>query len=105
MAQLLGVSLKAVKSYEQGWRSIPSHVERQMFFLVFRMHKITQVIKPCWTIKKCPPDRKNECPAFEFKAGTLCWFINGTICDGDIQKNWKTKMKICRTCEVFSAIL
>ncbi|MFC1516563.1 helix-turn-helix domain-containing protein, partial [Thermodesulfobacteriota bacterium] len=34
MAQLLGTSLKAVHSYEQGWRSIPANVERQMFFLV-----------------------------------------------------------------------
>ncbi|MBW1725430.1 MAG: helix-turn-helix transcriptional regulator, partial [Deltaproteobacteria bacterium] len=30
MAQLLGVSLKAVHSYEQGWRSVPSYVERQV---------------------------------------------------------------------------
>ena len=30
MAQLLGVSLKAVHSYEQGWRSVPTAVERQM---------------------------------------------------------------------------
>jgi predicted transcriptional regulator len=32
MSQLLGVSVKAIYSYEQGWRSIPTHVERQMFF-------------------------------------------------------------------------
>ena len=28
MSQLLGVSIKAVHSYEQGWRSIPDHVEK-----------------------------------------------------------------------------
>jgi DNA-binding XRE family transcriptional regulator len=27
MAQLLGASLKAVESYEQGWRSIPAQDE------------------------------------------------------------------------------
>ena len=32
IAQLLGLSVKAVHSYEQGWRNIPAHVERQMFF-------------------------------------------------------------------------
>lgn len=32
LAALLGVSLKAIHSYEQGWRSIPSHIERQVFF-------------------------------------------------------------------------
>jgi len=33
MAELLGTSLKAVHSYEQGWRRIPIHAERQMLFL------------------------------------------------------------------------
>lgn len=36
MAQLLGVSIKAIHSYEQGWRKIPGHVERQVYFLLSR---------------------------------------------------------------------
>jgi DNA-binding XRE family transcriptional regulator len=36
MSQLLGVSVKAIYSYEQGWRSVPTHVERQVFFLLSR---------------------------------------------------------------------
>ena len=34
MASLLGTSVKAVRSYEQGWRSVSTHVERQVFFLL-----------------------------------------------------------------------
>ena len=34
MSQLLGVSIKTIYSYEQGWRNIPTHVERQVFFLL-----------------------------------------------------------------------
>ena len=34
MAQLLGTSLKAVESYEQGWRNIPAQVERQVLFFL-----------------------------------------------------------------------
>jgi len=105
MAALLGVSLKAVHSYEQGWRSVPAHVERQLFFMVASKEDKLKGRKPCWTIKKCPPDRKKQCPAFEFHAGKLCWFINGTICDGNIQKDWKRKMEICRSCEVLSTLL
>mgnify|MGYP001822735688 FL=1 len=30
LSELLGTSLKAVSSYEQGWRNIPVHVERQL---------------------------------------------------------------------------
>lgn len=102
MAQLLGVSIKAVHSYEQGWRSIPAHAERQMLFLISNKRGDSQVNKPCWVTKKCPPKKKKECPAWEFKSGKLCWFINGTICDGIVYKDWREKMKSCRSCEVFA---
>ena len=105
MAALLGVSLKAVHSYEQGWRSVPAHVERQLFFMVATKADTLKRGKPCWVIKNCPPDQKNQCPAFEFQAGQLCWFINGTICDGKVQKNWTKKMEICRSCEVLGTLL
>ena len=101
MALLLGISIKAIHSYEQGWLSVPPSAERQMFFLVSRIVEKRKRRKPCWAIKKCSPDQKANCPAWEFKAGNLCWFINGTICEGSVQKNWKAKMKICRSCEVF----
>ena len=101
MAQLLGTSLKAIHSYEQGWRSIPPSAERQMLFLVSRIAENRKRRKPCWAIKKCSPEQKAQCPAWEFKVGDLCWFINGTICEGAVQKSWKEKMKICRSCEVF----
>ncbi len=105
MGQLLGVSLKAVHSYEQGWRNIPTHAERQIFFLLSRMKENLKSRKPCWVIKKCPPETKKQCPAWEFQAGKLCWFINGTICCGDACKDWKDKMKCCRSCEVFKPLL
>ena len=105
MAQLLGTSIKAVHSYEQGWRSIPTHVERQMFFLVSNRRGASRRRKACWTINKCPPKQKKKCPAWEFKAGKLCWFINGTICDGIVHKTWKEKIKLCRSCEVLAAHL
>jgi hypothetical protein len=105
MAELLGTSLKAVHSYEQGWRTVPTHVERQVFFLASRFEGRSKSRKSCWTVKKCPPDQKRQCPAWEFSSGDLCWFINGTICDGIAQKDWKEKMKICRSCQVFNSMI
>jgi DNA-binding XRE family transcriptional regulator len=105
MAELLGTSLKAIHSYEQGWRSVPTHVERQMFFLLSRLKENRNNLKPCWAVRKCPTEQKKKCPAWEFKAGKLCWFINGTVCEGQVQKDWKEKMKICRSCEVLQSIL
>ena len=105
IAQLLGTSIKAIHSYEQGWRSIPPHVERQIFFLISKIVKNKGDQRPCWEVKKCPPEFKEECPAWEFKAGQLCWFICGTICDGVAHQNWKEKMKVCRSCDVFKYLL
>ena len=34
MATLLGTSLKAVQSFEQGWRNVSVPIERQMLFLL-----------------------------------------------------------------------
>jgi len=48
--------------------------------------------------------RKN-CPAWELKAGQICWFINGTICQGKVQKDWNEKIKICRKCKVFKLMV
>ena len=104
MGQLLGTSVKAVQGYEQGWRSVPAHVERQVLFLVSWMNRNNMSAKSCWAVKKCPLIRKEQCPAWEFQAGTFCWFINGTFCDGEIQKNWKEKMKLCRECEMMDLL-
>ena len=105
MSQLLGVSDKAIYSYEQGWRSIPTHVERQVLFLLSRNKGRQKRLQNCWAVKKCPPKRRKECPAYEYKAGRFCWLINGTICKGKPQKSWKEKMKICRKCEVILNLL
>jgi hypothetical protein len=63
MSQLLGLSVKAIYSYEQGWRSIPAHVERQVFFLLSRKKRRQELPKSCWVVKNAPPnDAKNVRP-------------------------------------------
>jgi len=102
MSQLLGTSLKSVQSFEQGWRNVPVHIERQALFLL-AMKRCRGKKKPldCWTIRKCPPELRDRCPAWEFQGGCHCWLINGTICGGEVQKTWQKKMALCRKCEVF----
>jgi DNA-binding XRE family transcriptional regulator len=102
MAQLLGTSSKAVQSFEQGWRSIPMHSERQLLLLLALKDRGCTG-SPCWVIMACPPDVRQGCPAWEFKAGRLCWFINGTICKGQVQKNWHEKLEICQKCPAYQA--
>jgi len=105
MAQLLGVSPKAIQSFEQGWRNIPVHIERQILFLLVSKKSPLWKKDPCWVVRKCLTEIRKNCPAWEFQVGNLCWFINGTICEGRPQESWQKKMKICRKCKVFQTVL
>lgn len=102
IAQLLGLSIKAVSSYEQGTRNVPSHVERQMFFLISRISKNQPDQRDCWVIKNCSPEIKEQCPAWEFHEGHLCWIINGTMCCNGLCQEWEDKINCCKSCEVFA---
>ncbi len=102
MAEVLGTSLKAVQSFEQGWRKVPVHIERQMLFLRAMKNGKSKEARPCWDIQRCSAQTRQTCPAWEFEVGNLCWFINGTICRGKSQDSWSKKMKVCRQCRVFA---
>ncbi|WP_319523686.1 helix-turn-helix transcriptional regulator [Breoghania sp.] len=104
MAQLLGTSIKAIHSYEQGWRTIPAHVERQLYFLL-ACKLPGKNNGACWEKRSCLPEQREQCPAWEFATGDLCWFINGTICNGHVQGSWQEKMELCRTCTIFTSVL
>jgi DNA-binding XRE family transcriptional regulator len=105
MSELLGISLKAVQSFEQGWRSIPPYVERQVLFSLAMKMGYHGQLPLCWEVQSCPHPMREACPAWEFKSGHLCWFINGTICQGKPRKSWSQKMRLCKTCKVFKSVL
>ena len=105
MAQILGVSPKAIQSFEQGWRKIPVHIERQILLILALKSRATKRNKPCWLTRQCPEEDRQNCPAWQFDAGNLCWFINGTLCAGTPQGSWENKMTICRDCEVYKSML
>lgn len=103
MAELLQTSLKAVQSYEQGWRTVPAHAEKQVLFLL-ALKAGDAKREECWTALRCPPERRRRCPAWELKAGRFCWFVNGTLCGGKPQATWRDKMKICGSCRVMESL-
>ncbi|BCL59624.1 helix-turn-helix domain-containing protein [Desulfomarina profundi] len=103
LAELLGMSLKTIHSYEQGWRTIPAHIERQIFFLLINQRGRKNSLTPCWEKKEC--DVKETCPAWEFQSGHLCWFLCGTKCDCTHDISQKEKIEICKQCDIFQALL
>lgn len=103
LAALLGMSLKTIHSYEQGWRSIPAHIERQLFFLLINQRQRHNQLAPCWEQKEC--DQKEDCPAWEFQSGHLCWFLCGTLCECTSESTYREKVNVCRSCNIFQSLI
>lgn len=103
LAELLGMSLKTIHSYEQGWRTIPAHIERQLYFLLINQRGRKDSLTPCWEQKLCTV--KEQCPSWEFQSGHLCWFLCGTLCDCTQDISQKEKLEICKKCEIFTNLL
>lgn len=101
IAELLGVSKKAVESYEQGLRNIPVNIERIVYFLLFKlnMEKFNEK-RLCWVSKKCPPHIRESCVAWIAKEGFFCWFITGRVCAGEKLRSPETQNS-CFNCSFF----
>lgn len=101
LANQLLTSPEAVKFFVQCWRQIPTSAERYMLLLPFWEVSWDKTFKPCWEIHDCPPEWREMCNAYKYRMGNLCWFVNGTFCRGKYQKNWGSKINICRECKVY----
>jgi hypothetical protein len=101
IASLLNLSLKAICSYEQGWRAVPNHVERQLLFLLARKKGFHQYDRNCWELHNCPEQTRTQCPAWEFDSGKFCWFLGGTLCHAGQSDN---KFEDCKRCEMMRDI-
>jgi DNA-binding XRE family transcriptional regulator len=80
LASAIGVSEKAVQSYEQGWRKVPLRVMIQLLVLLalYRKHTLDDI--PCWEIRKCAPAQREQCASFTVGRGQFCWFIGSKAC-------------------------
>jgi transcriptional regulator with XRE-family HTH domain len=112
LAELLGLSLKAVESYEQGWRNVPAHVERLLYFLLFKLNEDEiESEDPCWKSKACPDEVRSKCVAFVAKEGRFCWFFTGKLCASarslapGSAKSSEAEGRGCYSCEVFTRML
>lgn len=102
-AQLLGLSIRAVQSYEQGWRPVPPTVQRLAGVLLMTVRRHGRPAgTPCWKVNDCPPDDRVECSAYQNRAGELCWALTGTRCGGKDHGRWENKIHHCMDCTVMS---
>jgi DNA-binding XRE family transcriptional regulator len=101
MATLLGVSKRAVQSYEQGWRPLPLQIRKCAGLLLFlHWRKGERSGPPCWEIRKCSAEARSGCAAYKFDAGDLCWLLHGCGCAGKGSKAGARQMSRCEKCAV-----
>ncbi|MFC2009808.1 helix-turn-helix domain-containing protein [Chloroflexota bacterium] len=101
MSRLLCVSPKAIQSFEQGWRKIPTHIGREMLLLLALKKPINGELAACWDATDCPEEWKNNCIVWELKVRHFCWYLNSTFCQGRLQESWENKIQLCQNCNVY----
>jgi len=102
MATHLGVSRKAVESYEQRWRKTPLNVERLALLFLGSLSAMSGRKKAvcCWELKRCALESRRNCPTWQSRRGDICWLLAGTYCDGRKMRSWKEKWERCKRCGV-----
>lgn len=79
MAVPLGISKRALQSYEQGWRPIPIHVWERVALLLFLdwRAKNKGAAKACWQVRGCSAASRKVCAASRLGAAEVCWLVTG----------------------------
>jgi transcriptional regulator with XRE-family HTH domain len=104
LASALGVSEKAIQSYEQGWRNVPVRVMIQLLVLLALYRKRSLDDIPCWEIRECPPARRDRCASFTVGSGQFCWFIGSKECHRPEAADSKLILP-CMQCPVVKRLL
>jgi DNA-binding XRE family transcriptional regulator len=78
---VLGVSAKAVQSYEQGWRPVPVGTLVHLLLLLRDRDERDGVKRPpCWTVNRCSRDVRATCSTARLGTGRYCWAQAGGRC-------------------------
>ena len=103
---LVGISSRAIQSYEQAWRQ-PSELVERMLLLLLVAHRNGARLSQCrcWEETECPPGVRKRCIAYVARQGHLCWFLTGTMCKGQRQESWSDKLRLCLDCGFMQALL
>jgi transcriptional regulator with XRE-family HTH domain len=117
LAEILGISRKAVESYEQGWRKVPVNTERMLYFLLFKLKEPLLAGKgSCWDERACPDSVRQTCMTWLVGEGHYCWFFTGKLCAARRPENQESgppdaggaggnDLAVCRSCPVFRELV
>lgn len=104
LAQALGISGKAIQSYEQGWREVPGRVMMQLLVLVSVHRRNAEGEPPCWEVRGCSQEEREHCPSYTIGNGRFCWFITANMVRGGID-DASPEPSPCLVCPVVRSLL
>ena len=100
----LGLSEKALQSYEQGWRRVPESVWKELLTLVAIQRGYPRGYRRCWEIIGCPVPSRASCFCAGKMAGLFCWMTATTNCHF-FHPELKKSMLTCVRCPVTAQFL
>jgi DNA-binding XRE family transcriptional regulator len=105
LADMLGVSPRAIQSYEQGWRVPPRPFAMQLMTVLALHVETPPPSQPCWRLTGCPAEARNTCAAHSVGRGRSCWQLSGRSC-GKHRGTGRSKTGLpCIGCEVMTRLL
>ena|GEM_PF-319611 len=104
LAQSLGISTKAVQSYEQGWREVPGRVMMQVLVLCAVHRRSYEDETPCWEIKGCSSEERQTCISYTLGNGRFCWFLTARMAKSEAAAP-DPDMQQCLRCPVLERLL
>ena len=105
MSVALGIAEKTVQSYEQGWRDVPSRVMIQLLVLLALYRRQTMDDVPCWEIRECSPEQREQCASFQVSRGQFCWFVGAAHCHPRNRDGDPGPILPCMQCPVIKRLL
>lgn len=107
LARLVGFSVRAIQSCEQGWRQ-PGPALEKAAILLLMAHRTRGRLNQfrCWeVIPDCDLSRCANCITYRSGQGHLCWYLSGTLCQQSREQPWEDKRRKCVNCKVFQTLL
>ena len=105
LASVMGVSPRAVQSYEQGWRKPPQPFATQLMTVLALHVGHPDHFTPCWSLTGCQDAKRGTCRAVTVGRGSFCWLLAGRACGKNKTEGGASGELPCIGCTVMRTLL
>ncbi len=105
LADILGVSSRAVQSYEQGWRTPQRPVTSHLMTVLALYGNHSSQSPACWRLTACNVEQRSRCKAYSVGRGRFCWLLSGGACGNRRRSGSGADSQPCIGCVVMRKLL